>query len=235
MTAHDIVYACDISDMGVLRLYGSDCEAFLKTMFSGAMGCLEELFGVSQGLILNGQGQVIDLVSALRTGDSEFLLLCTASNSDEVFEWLSAHAELADDNGPVFGDTHLENDSEKMAIMALYGSGLEGVLQALERACGQQQLYLKCDFAKKAYGIPFAPGCFLFVPMQLAESIGDVLQGILTLEVLNYDEYRRQLLDNGCLCEALEEGEYSTPQELGLMDYLRDGADFVGARAVFGS
>lgn len=227
-TAH----ACDLSDYGTLRVAGAGATLFVRTMFSGPLEPLQTLFGLSQGLLLNAQGEVIDVVGALRTGDDEYLLLTSPGNTEEGLEWLQAHVELADDNGPVFEGTVVEDQSEHLAVLALYGSAAPAVYHALEEACAGQLVFMGAELAAGAYGVPGDPAFLLFAPVNLAAQVGDFLQGCLTLEVVDFGEFRSQALEAGRCNLLLDAAEYHTPAQLGLEHLLRSERDFVGARAL---
>ena len=226
------VYACDISDSGTLRIWGSGARGFLRAMCSAPLDACVSLMDVCQGLLLSGQGEVIDVVQIICTGDDEFLMLTSGSNTEEVFEWLEAHAELKDGDDLVFGQVAVSDESSKMAIMVLYGPGCPEVLKQLGDACMGQPLFMSCNFDKPAYGIPLAPGALLFVPMNLASQFGDLLNENLDLEVVDYEHYVAQLLAQGLYCKGLADAQYHQPAELGLEWLMRDENDFVGARAL---
>lgn len=225
-------YVCDLSGCGVLRIAGASAARFVSTMFSGALEPLGSLGGFSQGLLLTGQGEAIDLVDVMRTGDDEYLMMTSADNRQEAFEWLSAHAELADDDGPVFGAVSLEDDSEKMAVLLMYGSTVSSNLEQLEKAAGGALPALVHAFDSACYGVPEAPAYLLFAPRAFAAQMGEFLLQDLELNVEYPEELERRLEEAGQYCTALHEAAYANPLECGLEEYLRPEGGFVGANAL---
>ena len=69
-TAADAVYAVDLRMAGTIRVVGADAPRFVRTMYSGSMEAFDQLFGLSQGMILSSEGEVIDMVCRVcRTGE----------------------------------------------------------------------------------------------------------------------------------------------------------------------
>lgn len=226
------VYAVDISMSGAIRVVGNDAPRFVRTMYSGSMEHFDELFGVSQGMFLNAQGEVIDMCGVVRTGDDECLIMCSPDNLGELMMWLQAHAELEDDNGKIFPDVTVEDQSMKLAMMLIYGTPSNVLFDSLKQACADKVFMIACDFEHATYAIPRGPGHLLVVAPNVAPQIGDFLNEALNVEVLQLGEYRDQLMSSGQIAEGLDGAEYSKPQDLGLTSYLRDVHDFVGARAL---
>ncbi len=225
-------YVCDLSGCGVLRIAGAGAARFVSTMFSGALKPLESLGGFSQGVVLTGQGEVIDLVNVMRTGDDEYLMMTSADNRQETFEWLSAHSELTDDDGAVFGDVSLEDDSEKMAVLLMFGSTVSRNLEQLEQAAGGTLPALVHSFDAACYGVPAAPAYLLFAPRAFAAQMGEFLLQDPELNVEYPEELERRLDEAGQYCAALHDAAYANPLECGLGAYLRPEGDFVGASAL---
>lgn len=226
-------YACDISDYGTLRIAGEDAPLFVQTMFSGALEPLDTLFGVSQGLLLSAQGEVIDVVSVVRTGDAEYLVLASPANTAEALEWLQAHAELERDGKRAFAGTVVEDQSDHMAVLVVYGAGAAAVLGSLKEACDGQMLFIDCALPPGAYGVAVDPAFLLFAPLAVAAQVGEFLQGCLTLEAVDFDAFLMQTCAAGRYNLQLDAAEYRTPAQLGLEHLLRSEHDFVGARALF--
>lgn len=225
-------YVCDLSGCGVFRISGSGAARFVSTMFSGALEPLASLGGFSQGLLLTGQAEAIDLVDVMRTGDDEYLMMTSPDNGQEAFEWLSAHSELIDDDGPVFGDVSLEDDSEKMAVLLMYGSTISHNFEQLTEAAGGALPALVHEFDAACYGVPAAPAYLLFVPRAFAAQMGEFLLQDPELNVEYPEELERRLDEAGQHCAALHDAAYANPLECGLGAYLRPEGGFVGAAAL---
>ena len=58
------VYAVDLSMAGMIRIYGADAPRFVRTMYSGSMEQFDTLYGISQGMILSSEGEVMDMAAA---------------------------------------------------------------------------------------------------------------------------------------------------------------------------
>ena len=134
-TNSSTVYAVDLSMAGTIRIVGADAPRFVRTMYSGSMESFDQLFGISQGMILSSQGEVIDMVGVVRTGNDECLVVTSTDNVGEVLMWLEAHAELEDDKGRIFPDLTIEDQSMKLAMMLLYGPGSAELFDELQAAC----------------------------------------------------------------------------------------------------
>lgn len=227
------VYAIDLSMAGTIRVVGADAPRFVRTMYSGSMEAFDQLFGLSQGMILNSEGEVIDMVGVVRTGNDECLVITSTDNVGEVLMWLQAHAELEDDKGRIFPQVAVEDQSMKLAMMMLYGPGSTALFEELKAACEESRIFvIPCDLAPGAYAVPSGPGHFFVVAPNMAPQVGRFLNEHLNVEVLKLDEYTQQLMEAGRIAPALGDPGYHSPAELGLEPYLRDVRDFVGARAL---
>lgn len=226
------VYAVDVSMAGAVRIVGADAPRFVRTMYSGSMEHFDELFGASQGMLLNSEGQIIDMVGVVRTGDDECLMLTSTENVSEVVMWLQAHAELEDSNGRIFPDVLVEDHSMKLAMMLLYGKDSPALMELMREACRDRVFMIECSYPHSTYAVPRGPGYLIILAPNVAAQIGDFLNQQLNVEVLSLAEYTDQLRGSGQVAEAIENAAYVTPQEAGLSEYLRDVHDFVGAKAL---
>lgn len=226
------VYAVDLSMAGMIRIYGADAPRFVRTMYSGSMESFDTLYGISQGMILSAQGEVMDMVGVIRTGNDECLVITSTDNIAEILMWLNAHAELEDDNGRIFPDVTIEDQSLKLAMMLIYGETSDALFSELEQACEGKIYMIASRFAKTTYAVPQGPGHLFVVAPNMAHHIGEFLNSCTEVEVLKLDEYKEQLARSGMICEGLEDAEYHKPAELGLAGFMRDVHDFVGARAL---
>lgn len=226
-------FVCDISSYGTLRIAGEDALQFVRTMCTGPIDEELALLAPTQGLLLTSEGEIIDVVTVLRTGDAEFLMLTFPQNTDEVFEWLQAHAEIADDNGPVFANLTVEDHSELMAVLLLFGQGVEKAYKELIAACEGQVAVVACDVADgRFYGVPEKPAHILFAPINAASAIGDFLLDYMNIEVITEEELIEKCIEKGTYLPQLYEAEYVKADDVSLWDFIRDGNDFVGARSL---
>ena len=232
-STNSTVYAVDLSMAGTIRIVGADAPRFVRTMYSGSMESFDQLFGISQGMILSSQGEVIDMVGVVRTGNDECLIVTSTDNVGEVLMWLEAHAELEDDKGRIFPELTIEDQSMKLAMMLLYGPGSAGLFDELQAACEASRIFMiGCSFDEACYAVPEGPARFFIVAPNMAPEVGRFLNERLNVEVLKLDEYTQQLMEAGQVAPALQDPGYHSPAELGLEGYLRDVHDFVGARAL---
>ena len=226
------VYAADISHAGMIRIYGADAPRFVRTMYSGSMENFDTLYGVSQGMILSSEGEVMDMVGVIRTGSDECLAITSTDNVAEILMWLKAHAELEDDNGPIFADVTIEDQSLKLAMMLIYGCKSDALFAELKQACEGKIYMIDVRFPETTYAVPQGPGHLFVVAGNMAHHIGEFLNSCQEVEALTPDEYSAQLAATGMICEQIGDADYHKPDELGLMPFLRDVHDFVGARAL---
>ena len=226
------VYAVDLSMAGMIRIYGADAPRFVRTMYSGSMENFDTLYGISQGMILSAEGEVMDMVGVIRTGSDECLVVTSTDNIGEILMWLNAHAELEDDNGRIFADVTIEEQSMKLAMMLIYGEKSDALFAELQQACEGKIYMIACRFPQTTYAVPAGPGHLFVVAPNMAHHIGEFLNSCEEVEVLRLDEYQAQLARTGMICEGLGDAEYHKPAELGLESFLRDVHDFVGARAL---
>lgn len=226
------VYAVDLSMSGMIRVYGADAPRFVRTMYSGSMEQFDTLYGISQGMILSSEGEVMDMVGVIRTGNDECLIITSTDNIGEILMWLNAHAELEDDNGRIFPDVTIEDQSMKLAMMLIYGETSDALFAELKEACEGKIYMIDSRFDKTTYAVPQGPGHLFVVAPNMAHHIGEFLNSCTEVEVLKLDEYTEQLAQTGMICEGLQGAEYHKPAELGLEGFMRDVHDFVGARAL---
>lgn len=226
------VYAVDLSMAGMIRIYGADAPRFVRTMYSGSMEQFDTLYGISQGMILSSEGEVMDMVGVIRTGNDECLLITSTDNIGEILMWLNAHAELEDDNGRIFPDVTIEDQSLKLAMMLIYGATSDALFAELQQACEGKIYMIASRFPETTYAVPQGPGHLFVVAPNMAHHIGEFLNSCTEVEVLKLDEYSEQLAATGMVCEGLQSAEYHKPAELGLEGFMRDVHDFVGARAL---
>ena len=224
---------CDISSYGTLRIAGADALRFVRTMCTGPIDETLDVLVPVQGLLLTSEGEVIDVVTVLRTGDAEFMMLTFPQNTDEVVEWLQAHAEISDDNGPVFAHVSVEDHSDLLAVLLLCGQGVERPYKELVSACEGQIAIMPCDVSSNvSYGIPEKPAHILFAPINAASAIGDFLLDYPNIEVISEEELTEKCIEQGAYLPQLYEAEYVKVTDVSLGDFIRDGNDFVGARNI---
>ncbi len=225
-------YAYDMSEHGVTRIAGADALFFLRTMCSADFSAVVAVGDNVQGLFLNSQGEIIELATIFMTGDSEYLVLTSPQNHDELIEWLEAHSQIADEQGRVFPNLELDDQSDKLGVLMIYGPSGEDVLGRLKAAQGKELLFLDFRIEELAYGIPSMPAFMLVAPLTTASEVGELLSGYLDLEVEYPDQFNERLLDAETMPASIYGDAYVKPKQAGLENLLRPEADFVGARAL---
>lgn len=219
----------DITEHGALRVAGAGAAAFVSVMFAGDVTPLDEVMGLSQGVFLNGEGQVIDLANVLRTGEGEFLVSGSAANRAELFEWLSAYAAIEDDEGRVFEGVEVEDVSDLLGVLVMAGEGCVEAHDELVAACEGAVTLLDYRFDEPAYGIPAVPAFLMFAPLSAAPAIGEFLQGYPQLYPVGSEEFARICTDAGHWIPELEEGAYLEVRDDRMRPWAREGGRFVGA------
>ena len=226
-------YMSDITERGALRIAGADAVRFLSVMYAGEISPLSPVGGLSQGAFLDSEGQVIDVATVLRTGDAEFLVTGSADNRDELVAWLSAHAALSDDAGRVFPDVEVQDASSLLGILLMAGEGARKAHDELMAACRRGQLFvIDHEFDEPAFDMPCTPSWILFAPRSAAAAIGDFLADYHEFYVLDADELSEMLEEHGTGLPQVHQASYAKGSDEAFAPYIRDGADFVGARAL---
>ncbi len=225
-------FVVDVSVAGTLRISGADAEAFLRIVCASDLKATAKLGGLALTLVLNSEGEIIDLVFLMRTGDAEYLMLTNPTNTDEVCEWLSAHAAIEDDAGRVFSDVTVEDQSDAMAALMLFGAASTKIHDDLIGACGTDLPYLDHEFSEEGYGVAELP-CYLFMTATaFASQVGDFLNAYLELERLEVDAFKDLLFAMGAYDPRLADDAYFKPEDDRLRSLLRPTDDFIGARAL---
>ena len=234
---------CDLSFQGSIRVVGADAARFLQTLTTGDIDALDHVGACCHALALTAEAEVIDLVYVLRTGDYEFMLVVDAPVVSELVEWLGQACALKDDDGPVFPDVSVEDETGRLACLCLMGAGAQGVLlefatrdetPALEKALseglyfgtaiGGQPMMVACD--------PEVEGSFLvYASRNIAIALWRALMGFEELQAVGFDQYVSIRRAHGLWLEGVDEGRYRTPAEAGLAHLLRPGGGYVGAGA----
>ncbi|MDR1087778.1 MAG: hypothetical protein LBL23_00595 [Coriobacteriales bacterium] len=246
-------YFTDVSRMGKIRLSGKSSPEFVKVMTTVELWRLETPGQAAIALVLNAEGEIIDLVMIGRTGEHEYLLLTNPGAVCEVTEWLEAHAELANNEGvAVFEDIKVEDRTDRIGTFALYGSEAQMILDELSKSdvsaeLGDKNLTLLTigrlqvmivrwpllrthgqDMPLMAEGEVFE----VHLPAKAAEDFKKILLGISEIVLETPEEYiARRRRAHTCF-DAAEQDVYIRPETAGLKALLRSSSDFVGARAL---
>ncbi len=112
----------DVSHMGEIRVLGPQATDFLRFATLNDPGRLKHGRG-HYNMLPNDQGGLIDDLFVYREGDDEYLVVANAANSVAVFAQLKL---LATDY-----ETHVVDESENWALLALQGPGAPLLLSHL--------------------------------------------------------------------------------------------------------
>lgn len=246
-------FFCDVSRLGKIRLSGEDAPEFVKVMTTVDLWRLETAGKVAPALILNAEGNIIDLVMIGRSGEREYILITHPDTVDELTQWLTAHAELKDSQGaPVFKDLKVSDATERIAAYALYGLKARMILDDLTKeelsdelgektlslvTIGELQVMLIRWPLLRAHALdsPLMPGGDVFevyLPVKAAATFEEILLGFPEIDPESFEEYVQRRRAVHTWFDAAEEAAYIKPESAGLKALLRSSHDFVGAKAL---
>lgn len=246
-------YFSDISELGKIRLSGKSAPEFVRVMTTVELRRIETPGEASLALVLNAEGEIIDLIMIGRTGQHEYILITHPGTVDELTEWLQAHAELKDpEDNLVFADLKVEDRTDPLAAFALYGPAAQMILNELGKTdlsveladknltlitIGQLSvMVIRWPFLREhGQTMPLMSEGEVFevyLPVQGADDFEDILLSFAELDPESFEEYtaRRKELDTWF--SAAEEAAYIKPESEGLKALMRPSTDFVGARAL---
>ncbi|MGI6221880.1 MAG: hypothetical protein ACOYIP_08485 [Coriobacteriales bacterium] len=232
----------DVSYQGAIHVTGADSARFLQTMLTADICSLEVLGAGAPALALTPAGEVIDLLYVIRTGDAEYLIVASAPNTDEVVEWLTDHSAVADDEGRLFPDVSVHDQTGQLAAIVLMGPGYIDMLAefaaAPERVHGgwEAGMYLGSDIG----GIPLMmvrvreceDAAILYGAPAGLRALWEALLGFPELQAVGFDQLVLAARYHGLWLDGVEEGRYRTVAEAGLGHLVRPEGGFVGAAAL---
>lgn len=246
-------YFCNASDLGKIRLSGKSAPEFVRVMTTVELRRIETPGEASLSLVLNAEGEIIDLVMVGRTGQAEYMLITHPNTVDELTEWLEAHAALKDPEGQaVFEDLKVENRTKSLASFALYGPAAQMILDELGHTdvsahlgdknltlitIGQLQvMVIRWPFLREhGQSMPLMPEGEVFevyLPAQGAEDFKEILFGFEEIDLESFEDYLAKRKEVHTWLSASEDAAYIKPTSAGLKALMRAGKDFVGARAL---
>jgi len=230
----------DVSGLGKFRVGGASAELFVRTMTTADMLAAAVIGAVRPALLLNAEAEVIDVVELIRTGTSEFMLTCSAPVAEEAYSWLEAHGQLADEQGPVFAGLELSDESEKLAVLAVYGPATWRIIEELAGRARQQLMDGTQMMLVELQGLPVMLNSYpllkngfaeFFIPKQYRDILERLLLSFPELEPATPRRYRLERLGAGTWFTGAEEAAYQhVSTELAAL--IREEHDFVGARAL---
>ena len=232
----------DFSFQGTVHVTGADSARFLQTMLTADIEAIDVLGGSVPALALTPAGEVIDLIHVVRTGDAEYLLITNAPNTDEVVEWLTDHASVADDEGRLFPDVDVTDETGRLAAIALMGPGyidmLASFASAPERVYGGWEAGM--FFGGEIGGIPLMmirlrgleDAAILYGSPEGLGALWDALLGFPELQAVGFDQLVLVARFCGLWLDGVDEGRYRTVAEADLGHLVRPSGGFVGESAL---
>lgn len=111
----------DCSHMGEIAVTGPDAEGYLNKIVTNNVTRITD-GGVQYNVMCQADGGTIDDVMVYRMNREQYLVVCNASNTDKVWEWMNEHLE---------GAVNLENQSDQWGLIAVQGPLAEAVVAAI--------------------------------------------------------------------------------------------------------
>jgi glycine cleavage system aminomethyltransferase T len=212
-------------------------------MFTADTEALAEPGTTTASLLLTGEAEIIDVVLIIRTGDNEYMVTTNPSTANEAFAWLEAHAKIRDDEGALFENLAITNETEKLAGVVLFGKGSTAVLDELAGQplaafphVGHLTMAQLDTVPALILDSPLLPteaeAYELFCPPASVQGLIHALLSFPEIDPLDTDEYRALREQQGTWFAQADEAAYSFPDETGLMRLVRASMDFVGGQAL---
>ena len=115
----------DVSHMGRIAVTGPDARLLLDWVHTADIGEQMAIGRARYGLLCNEQGGIIDDGIVYRLDRERFLLVANASNTEQVFEWLSRWRDQR------FPRATLSDQTERIAMIALQGPAALAAMTSL--------------------------------------------------------------------------------------------------------
>lgn len=191
---------------------------------------------------LAGNGALVSVPLALRTGDGECVVVDPSARGAALSGWLGFLAGLEAEGGRAFPDLEIADASEMLVPLLLAGARAEEVLsdyartEPLPGAGAVAPVHLDAIGALVArLPEPFsAPGFLVFVPPASARVLWRSLLSFNEVAPVGHAALARMWADCLPWGELLAPGtpRVVTRGQLARWGLVRDGEDFVGARAL---
>ncbi len=251
----------DLSFQGVLRVFGAGAAYFLQAVLTADVERLDHVGASAYSLILTSDADIIDLVYVTRTGESEYMIITDAPNTDEVYEWLHDNSRVALHGKRVFDNVEIEDQTDELARLCIMGKGSLDILDELARTAhtvggkasagsnnaGRGPRFSYVDalkdgiyFGTEISGIPMMlvsdnqveGSTLIYTSGQAAVALWQAFMGFDELQAVGFDQYVSIRREKKLWLDGVDEGAYRKPSEAGLMHLVREGGGFAGARAL---
>ncbi len=233
----------DATYQGLLRVSGKDSYHFLQTMCTADILSLQEIGDHIYSLVLTGEAEIIDLIEVVKSGSYEFLIISDAPHAEELYEWFDAHAHLDDEQGPLFCDLVITNETGVLGQFVLWGPSSFSIIEKLAALDKEQFLHDGSLFMISWEHTPLMiveeslsgiSVLRIFFPIAFSIPFWRALLSFPELQVIGRKNYERLLSDAGILFPNATSASYLTPGEAQLEHLLRIDRDFVGAHKLEG-
>lgn len=232
----------DLSFQGMLRVSGPDSGFFLHTVLTCDVGSLTHGHS-SHALMLDGEGNVIDELLVICSGDDEYMLIVDAPVIDETFDWLKTIAAAVSARDGLFSEVQIGNESGALAMLAIMGPDRLSMLNELRTEPNAPDLSIQLGsgtcFTRSIGGIPMmliadepAETILVLCSREGAAALWQALLSFPELQAIGLRPYEQVMRDMGLWLDGLEEGRLLSVSESGLAHLLRETHDFVGASAL---
>ena len=230
----------DLTGEAYLLLSGKSSEALFTAVFAGRPLAVGE---AAFGAVLTGEGRLLAVPLALRSGDHEHVILDLGPRGAALRAWLGFVSGLEQDGYAPYADAEVEDASDMLVPLLLAGEGSRGVLADYVRTPGEslpepgevRALHLDAIPALVARVPGAGPETWLLlVPPQRARVIWRSLLSFAEVAPVGMRAARRLLADGRPWASSLPaEGPVPVPRaELSRWGVIRKTEDFVGARVL---
>lgn len=233
-------FFADISAIGKIRVSGLDAPKFIHIMTTVEANAVSDLGQVAPALLLTAQAEIIDIVMIARSGPQEFMLTTDPNTVQEVFEWLLAHSQIADDQGLIFADLDISNQTDKIATLALYGDDVELILGEITNTVVTDSL---SDVNLGIMEIGQLPVMILkwpflnedvheiHLPAAAVQDLQNLLLSFAEIDPESFAEYQMRRKAAHTWFIAAGQESYIKPVGSGFSGLIRRTLDFVGSQA----
>ena len=220
----------DVSHMGRFKITGASAENCVQNLLTNDVTKIGDLQAIYSPMC-SESGGILDDVIAYRINEDDFLMVVNSSNIEKDFDWVVSHSQ----------DTHVENISDQMALLALQGPASEEVLKAAGLDLSELKRFhlittkmfdVDCLLARTGY--TGEDGFEIFFPSSHTEIWDKLLEtginfGIKPVGLGARDTLR---LEAGLMLYGNDINEKTTPLEAPLSWTVKFDCNFIGKSAL---
>jgi len=230
------VALADVTAMGCVLVSGATAQAFSEATLAGRKLRVGEC---AFEACLTGDGAVVDVPLAMRTGDSEYVLMGMGVRHPTLLAWLRFIAAVEQDGVRPFDGVQVEEATGAMQSLLLWGPRAEDVLGDYVGDAslpeGEKVAQVLLDRLPCLMAAPpmMGGGAFLvFVPSELAVVLWRSLLSFTQVVPVGWEALLEHAAQNLPWTKKLNTtGRVRIGEdELAHLGLLREGRDFVGCR-----